>query len=117
MNNSDVSWDSRNDRITGIKVAENAKGPAFPQGHETGTVMTLCLFLEYNGLYNAIKVWDFEEIEQMSTYKKLLERIEASFIKQIKPCEIITRMTDCFVSREVEEIRAVSRYNYCNTVQ
>ncbi|XP_023697565.2 antiviral innate immune response receptor RIG-I [Paramormyrops kingsleyae] len=61
---------------------------------------------EYNGLYNAIKEWDFKEIERMSTYKKLLERIEASFTKQIKPCEIITRMTDCFVSREVEEIRA-----------
>ncbi|MBN3306152.1 DDX58 helicase, partial [Amia calva] len=62
----------------------------------------------YTGLCEAIKQWDFKTIESMEPFKLLLERIEQSITKQIKPTEIIPLMGECLFDREYEEIRAVT---------
>ncbi|XP_067301547.1 probable ATP-dependent RNA helicase DDX58 [Pseudorasbora parva] len=62
---------------------------------------------EYTGLHNAIKEWDFSELEGLNEHRKLLERIEPSFITHIKPSELLTHMNDCLNIREHEEIKSV----------
>ncbi|KAK7132848.1 hypothetical protein R3I93_019176 [Phoxinus phoxinus] len=62
---------------------------------------------EYTGLHKAIKKWDFGELEELNEYRKLLERIEPSITKLIKPSELLTHMNDCLKPRECEEIKAV----------
>nr|XP_015201265.1 PREDICTED: probable ATP-dependent RNA helicase DDX58 isoform X1 [Lepisosteus oculatus] len=62
----------------------------------------------YTGLYEAIKEWDFKNIDSMEPFKHLLDRIEQSFTKQIKPTEMINHMKDCLLARECEEIMAIS---------
>ncbi|XP_056092574.1 probable ATP-dependent RNA helicase DDX58 [Rhinichthys klamathensis goyatoka] len=62
---------------------------------------------EYTGLYKAIKEWDFGQLEELNEYRKLLERIEPSITKLIKPSELLTHMNDCLKPRECEEIKAV----------
>lgn len=69
--------------------------------------LDILLTSEYTGLYNAIKEWDFSELERMNEHRKLLERIEPSITKHIKPSELLTHMNDCLNPREQEEINAV----------
>ncbi|KAJ8403691.1 hypothetical protein AAFF_G00350170 [Aldrovandia affinis] len=66
------------------------------------------LAVEYTGLYEAIKEWDFEKLEEIRHHKVFLEKIEASLTKHIKPLEIVTYMSECIINREREEIRAIS---------
>ncbi|KAL4618201.1 putative ATP-dependent RNA helicase DDX58 isoform X1 [Arapaima gigas] len=65
------------------------------------------LAAEYTGLHSAIKEWNFEEIEKMAPFKKLLERVEASFTNHIKPVEVLIYMTECINPRDSEEIKAI----------
>ncbi|CAM4674469.1 unnamed protein product [Leuciscus chuanchicus] len=62
---------------------------------------------EYTGLHKAIKDWDFGELEELNEHRMLLERIEPSITKLIKPSELLTHMNDCLKPRECEEIKAV----------
>ncbi|XP_051518329.1 antiviral innate immune response receptor RIG-I-like [Myxocyprinus asiaticus] len=61
---------------------------------------------DYTGLYAAIKEWNFREIEELQEHRKLLEKIEPSITKHMKPGELLTHMSDCLNMRECEEIRA-----------
>ncbi|XP_036407164.1 probable ATP-dependent RNA helicase DDX58 [Megalops cyprinoides] len=63
---------------------------------------------DYTGLYQAIREWDFQHLERMRPFKMLLERVEASFTKQIKPVEVVDHLSECIIDREREEIRAIS---------
>lgn len=64
--------------------------------------------VDYTGLHHAIKDWSFQELEQLSEHRRLLEKIEASITKHMKPSEMLVHMSDCLKPRECEEIRAVS---------
>ncbi|XP_059384553.1 antiviral innate immune response receptor RIG-I-like isoform X2 [Carassius carassius] len=61
---------------------------------------------DYTGLHHAIKEWSFQEIEKLSEHRRLLEKIEASITKHMKPSEMLVHMSDCLKPRECEEIRA-----------
>ncbi|XP_026056073.1 probable ATP-dependent RNA helicase DDX58 isoform X1 [Carassius auratus] len=61
---------------------------------------------DYTGLHHAIKDWSFQELEQLSEHRRLLEKIEASITKHMKPSEMLVHMSDCLKPRECEEIRA-----------
>ncbi|KAK9954750.1 hypothetical protein ABG768_016796 [Culter alburnus] len=65
---------------------------------------------EYTGLHKAIKEWNFSELEELDEHRKLLERIEPSFTKLIKPSELLAYMNDCLNIREREEIKAVESH-------
>uniref|UniRef100_UPI00398F3A00 antiviral innate immune response receptor RIG-I isoform X1 n=2 Tax=Pristiophorus japonicus TaxID=55135 RepID=UPI00398F3A00 len=62
----------------------------------------------YTGLQKAIENVDFTEIDQLNEPKNLLERISPTIVSNIKPCEVIARMS-CLLPREVEEIKKVSQ--------
>lgn len=73
--------------------------------------------LEYTGLHKAIKEWDFRELEELNEHRKLLERIEPSITKLIKPSELLAYMNDCLNIRECELIQAVSLHLlWCRSV-
>ncbi|XP_052450085.1 antiviral innate immune response receptor RIG-I [Carassius gibelio] len=61
---------------------------------------------DYTGLHHAIKDWSFQELEKLSEHRRLLEKIEASITKHMKPSEMLVHMSDCLKPRECEEIRA-----------
>lgn len=69
--------------------------------------MCLCT-VEYTGLHDAIKEWNFQELEQLNEHRRFLERIEPSITKHLKPSELIAHMSGCLKPRECEEIQAVS---------
>lgn len=62
---------------------------------------------EYTGLHDAIKNWNFSEFEELHEHRKLLERIEPSITKHLKPRELLAHMNCCLNQRESEEIQAV----------
>ncbi|KAK1174963.1 antiviral innate immune response receptor RIG-I-like [Acipenser oxyrinchus oxyrinchus] len=62
----------------------------------------------YIGLNEAIKKWDFEQIEKLEPFKKFLELIEPSFIKNVKAVEIIIYMRECLFDQDCEEIQRLS---------
>ncbi|XP_036447793.1 probable ATP-dependent RNA helicase DDX58 [Colossoma macropomum] len=68
---------------------------------------------EYTGLYAAVSKWDFKELDDMQPFKRLLDRIEPSITKNMKPRELLTHMSDCITQRECEEIRAVEDQSGC----
>lgn len=65
------------------------------------------LTAEYSGLHDAIKNWNFLEYEELHEHRKLLERIEPSITKHLKPRELLMHMNCCLNQRESEEIQAV----------
>jgi len=70
--------------------------------------IAVCDAVDYTGLHKAIKEWDFSKLEELKEHQMLLERIEPSITKLIKPGELLTHMNDCLKLRECEEIKAVS---------
>lgn len=71
------------------------------------SVSVLCV--EYTGLHAAVMEWDFRELEDLQEHRKLLEKIEPSITKHMKPSELLTHMSDTLKTKECEEIRAVRR--------
>uniref|UniRef100_A0A3B4C3T9 RNA helicase n=1 Tax=Pygocentrus nattereri TaxID=42514 RepID=A0A3B4C3T9_PYGNA len=67
---------------------------------------------EYTGLYAAVSKWDFKELEELQPFKRLLDRIEPSITKNMKPRELLAHMSDCITQRECEEIRAVRKTHF-----
>uniref|UniRef100_A0A8C1XKY8 Activating signal cointegrator 1 complex subunit 3 n=1 Tax=Cyprinus carpio TaxID=7962 RepID=A0A8C1XKY8_CYPCA len=70
--------------------------------------LDILLASEYTGLHDAIKEWNFQELEQLNEHRRFLERIEPSITKHLKPSELIAHMSGCLKPRECEEIQAVS---------
>lgn len=68
--------------------------------------LDILLASEYTGLHDAIKEWNFQELEQLNEHRRFLERIEPSITKHLKPSELIAHMSGCLKPRECEEIRA-----------
>ncbi|KAF4078406.1 hypothetical protein AMELA_G00198820 [Ameiurus melas] len=68
---------------------------------------------EYTGLYTAISTWDFHELETLDPHRKLLDQVEMSITKNMKPNELLPHMSDCITQRECEEIRAVDEQKGC----
>ncbi|KAI4896413.1 hypothetical protein NFI96_031512 [Prochilodus magdalenae] len=64
---------------------------------------------DYTGLHAAIKEWDFKELDALQPFRVLLDRIEPSITKNMKPRELLEHMSDCLTQRECEEIRAVEQ--------
>uniref|UniRef100_A0A6Q2YSF0 RNA helicase n=1 Tax=Esox lucius TaxID=8010 RepID=A0A6Q2YSF0_ESOLU len=62
----------------------------------------------YNGLCEALEKWDFEALENTRPHRVLLDRIEPSFTKKIRPNELLGHLRGCLLPRECEEIQAVS---------
>ncbi|KAL1249248.1 hypothetical protein QQF64_020253, partial [Cirrhinus molitorella] len=61
---------------------------------------------EYIGLHDAIKEWNFEELEKLNEHRRFLERIEPSITKHMKPSDLLMHMSCCLKPRECEEIKA-----------
>ncbi|KAL0149961.1 hypothetical protein M9458_054620, partial [Cirrhinus mrigala] len=61
---------------------------------------------EYTGLHDAIKDWNFQELEDLNKHRIFLERIEPSITKHMKPSELLAHMSGCLKPRECEEIKA-----------
>ncbi|KAK3519264.1 hypothetical protein QTP70_023125 [Hemibagrus guttatus] len=68
---------------------------------------------DYTGLHMAISKWDFKELEELSFYRNLLDQVEMSITKNMKPRELLPYMSDCLTQRECEEIRAVEEQKGC----
>lgn len=68
--------------------------------------LDILLASEYTGLHDAIKEWNFQELEQLNEHRRFLERIEPSITKHLKPSELIAHMSGCLKPRECEEIQA-----------
>ncbi|KAG7323493.1 hypothetical protein KOW79_013195 [Hemibagrus wyckioides] len=68
---------------------------------------------DYTGLHMAISKWDFKELEDLSSYRNLLDQVEMSITKNMKPRELLPHMGDCLTQRECEEIRAVEEQKGC----
>ncbi|KAL7863909.1 hypothetical protein AOLI_G00153290 [Acnodon oligacanthus] len=68
---------------------------------------------EYTGLYAAVSKWDFKELDDLQPFRRLLDRIEPSITKNMKPRELLAHMSDCISQRECEEIRAVEDQSGC----
>ncbi|RXN08417.1 putative ATP-dependent RNA helicase DDX58 [Labeo rohita] len=68
--------------------------------------LDILLASEYTGLHNAIKDWNFQELEDLNKHRTYLERIEPSIVKHMKPSELLAHMSDCLRLRECEEIKA-----------
>ncbi|XP_072552312.1 antiviral innate immune response receptor RIG-I [Salminus brasiliensis] len=68
---------------------------------------------EYTGLYAAIREWDFTELEALQSYRMLLDRVEPSITKNMKPRELLAHLSDCLTQRECQEIRAVEEQSGC----
>uniref|UniRef100_A0A4W4GQC3 RNA helicase n=1 Tax=Electrophorus electricus TaxID=8005 RepID=A0A4W4GQC3_ELEEL len=68
---------------------------------------------EYTGLHAAVNTWDFQEMEALLPLKTLLERVEPSITKNMKPSELLPHMSDCLTQRDCEEIRAVQEQRGC----
>uniref|UniRef100_A0A673VVL5 RNA helicase n=1 Tax=Salmo trutta TaxID=8032 RepID=A0A673VVL5_SALTR len=62
---------------------------------------------DYKGLCEALKKWDFQILESTKIHRVLLERIEPSFTKMIKPRDLLRHLGDCLRKRECEEIQAI----------
>ncbi|NP_001157171.1 antiviral innate immune response receptor RIG-I [Salmo salar] len=62
---------------------------------------------DYKGLCEALKKWDFQILESTKIHRVLLERIEPSFTKMIKPRDLLLHLGDCLRKREYEEIQAI----------
>ncbi|XP_060793792.1 probable ATP-dependent RNA helicase DDX58 isoform X2 [Neoarius graeffei] len=69
--------------------------------------------LEYTGLHMAITNWDFSELEALSPARKLLDQVEMSITKNMKPRELLPHMSDCLTQRECEEIISVENQRGC----
>lgn len=65
------------------------------------------LCVEYTGLCEALMDWDFSKFESLQEHRSLLEKIEPSITKHMKPIELLTHMSDTLKTKECEEIRAV----------
>lgn len=59
----------------------------------------------YTGLSQAIEDWDFEKIESLEAFRRLLRTIEPRVKNEIDPRNIITHLTSCIIERDIEEIR------------
>uniref|UniRef100_A0A673GRX5 RNA helicase n=1 Tax=Sinocyclocheilus rhinocerous TaxID=307959 RepID=A0A673GRX5_9TELE len=70
--------------------------------------LDILLASEYTGLHEAIKEWNFQELEELNEHRRFLERIEPSITKHMKPSELLAHMSGCLKPIECEEIRAVS---------
>uniref|UniRef100_A0A672MHW7 Helicase ATP-binding domain-containing protein n=1 Tax=Sinocyclocheilus grahami TaxID=75366 RepID=A0A672MHW7_SINGR len=68
--------------------------------------LDILLASEYTGLHEAIKEWNFQELEELNDHRRFLERIEPSITKHMKPSELLAHMSGCLKPRECEEIRA-----------
>ncbi|XP_016359901.1 probable ATP-dependent RNA helicase DDX58 [Sinocyclocheilus anshuiensis] len=68
--------------------------------------LDILLASEYTGLHEAIKEWNFRELEELNEHRRFLERIEPSITKHMKPSELLAHMSVCLKPRECEEIRA-----------
>ncbi|XP_047662804.1 probable ATP-dependent RNA helicase DDX58 isoform X1 [Tachysurus fulvidraco] len=68
---------------------------------------------EYTGLHMAISMWDFTELESLCSHRNLLDQVEMSITKNMKPRELLPHMSDCLTQRECEEIRAVEEQKGC----
>ncbi|XP_062871422.1 probable ATP-dependent RNA helicase DDX58 [Trichomycterus rosablanca] len=75
--------------------------------------LDILLASEYTGLHRAIKEWDFEELNDLEPHRKLLDRIEMSITRNMKPRELLPHMNECLTDRECEEIRAVEDNKGC----
>uniref|UniRef100_A0A8B9HGA8 Activating signal cointegrator 1 complex subunit 3 n=1 Tax=Astyanax mexicanus TaxID=7994 RepID=A0A8B9HGA8_ASTMX len=62
---------------------------------------------EYTGLHAAVSDWNFAELEDLQDCRTLLDRVEPSITKNMKPRELLSHLSDCLTHREREEIRAV----------
>uniref|UniRef100_A0A3P8ZIE2 RNA helicase n=1 Tax=Esox lucius TaxID=8010 RepID=A0A3P8ZIE2_ESOLU len=62
----------------------------------------------YNGLCEALEKWDFEALENTRPHRVLLDRIEPSFTKKIRPNELLGHLRGCLLPRECEEIQAIN---------
>nr|QDE10796.1 cytoplasmic helicases retinoic acid-inducible protein I [Andrias davidianus] len=62
----------------------------------------------YTGLCQAIENWDFEKIQSLEDYKKLLCVIEPTVKNEIKPPEIVQYLTNCVIQSDIEEILKIS---------
>lgn len=62
---------------------------------------------EYTGLHAAVVEWDFSKFEALQEHRKLLEKIEPSITKHMKPSELLAHMSDTLKTKECEEIKAV----------
>ncbi|KAF5880016.1 putative ATP-dependent RNA helicase DDX58, partial [Clarias magur] len=69
---------------------------------------------EYTGLHMAISKWDFTELQDLSPHRKLLDLVEGSIIKNMKPGELLPHMSDCLRHRECEEIKALEEQKGCS---
>ncbi|MCI4387845.1 hypothetical protein PGIGA_G00079020 [Pangasianodon gigas] len=67
---------------------------------------------DYTGLHMAISKWDFKELEDLYPHRKLLDQVEMSITKNMKPRELLPYMS-CLTNRECEEIRAVEEQKGC----
>ncbi|MCJ8742078.1 hypothetical protein PDJAM_G00078240 [Pangasius djambal] len=67
---------------------------------------------DYTGLHMAISKWDFKELEDVYPHRKLLDQVEMSITKNMKPRELLPYMS-CLTHRECEEIRAVEEQKGC----
>uniref|UniRef100_A0A673GRS2 RNA helicase n=1 Tax=Sinocyclocheilus rhinocerous TaxID=307959 RepID=A0A673GRS2_9TELE len=68
--------------------------------------LDILLASEYTGLHEAIKEWNFQELEELNEHRRFLERIEPSITKHMKPSELLAHMSGCLKPIECEEIRA-----------
>ncbi|XP_066515219.1 antiviral innate immune response receptor RIG-I-like [Hoplias malabaricus] len=75
--------------------------------------LDILLSSEYTGLHAAINGWDFQELKSLQPFRVLLDRIEPSITKNMKPKELITHMSDCLTHRECEEITAAEEQSGC----
>lgn len=71
--------------------------------------LDVLLAARYTGLHQAICEWNFSVLENLQPYRVLLEKIEPSITKHIKPIELLSHMSDCLTQRQCEEIRAVGQ--------
>ncbi|KAI5096188.1 putative ATP-dependent RNA helicase DDX58, partial [Silurus meridionalis] len=75
--------------------------------------LDILLVSEYTGLHIAISKWDFAELEALNPHRRLLDQVEMSITKNMKPRELLPHMSNCLTQRECEEIRALEEQKGC----
>ncbi|TTI46081.1 putative ATP-dependent RNA helicase DDX58 [Bagarius yarrelli] len=72
---------------------------------------------EYSGLYTAISRWDFEELEALSPHRHLLEQVQASITKNMKPAhheQLRYLSVEGEQNPKLEELKFILDEEYCN---